>query len=161
MAGVDMSDHGMRGWDHIVYTLIDNNFKGEVFTLRDRYLFEPLFQKAYPKNVHIRDKIRQVLQHLRDKGLIIFKESGTYEMTEQLASVTREALGEQELAYLLSNDDIPGWVKIGRTKSIDQRLKALYNTSIPLPFKVEETVETMNTEQSKILENVFTVSSTP
>jgi hypothetical protein len=147
-----MSDHQLRGWDHIIYTLIDNNFKGKVFTLKDLYLFEPFFQTVYPKNLHIKDKIRQVLQHLRDKGLIVFKEHGTYEMTKRLVSQTQKVVGEQELVYLLSNDAIPGWVKIGRTKAIDQRLKALYNTSIPLPFKVEETIETMNTEQSRIVE---------
>ena len=38
--------------------------------------------------------------------------------------------------YILTNESMPDLVKIGRTdKSIEQRIKGLDNTSIPLPFK--------------------------
>ena len=37
--------------------------------------------KKYPKNWHVRDKIRQQLQVFRDKGLLEFLGSGTYRLT--------------------------------------------------------------------------------
>jgi hypothetical protein len=37
--------------------------------------------KKYPKNWHVRDKIRQQLQVFRDKGFLEFLGSGTYRLT--------------------------------------------------------------------------------
>lgn len=43
------------------------------------------------------------------------------------------------IVYVLSNPAMPGIVKIGRSdqKDLKQRLRSLFNTSVPLPFKVE------------------------
>jgi len=43
------------------------------------------------------------------------------------------------IVYLLTNDAMPGLVKIGMTtrKDLDQRLKELYTTGVPVPFKCE------------------------
>jgi type II restriction enzyme len=49
------------------------------FTLQDMYAFEPELEKSFPKNKHIRPKIRQQLQVLRDAGFIIFWRGGRYE----------------------------------------------------------------------------------
>ena len=54
--------------------------------------------------------------------------------------------------YLLSNPSIPDWVKIGRTKSINDRLNQLYNTSVPLPFNLETSIETPSLKKSLIVE---------
>lgn len=40
------------------------------------------------------------------------------------------------IIYILINEAMPGYVKIGKTtNSIEQRMKELYKTSIPLPFE--------------------------
>ncbi len=95
--------------------------------------------------------MRQTLQNLRNKGLLIFISKGIYKLTteEEVSEIPNE---KQELVYLLSNDSMPGWVKIGRTSSIKRRLKDLYNTSVPLPFKLEHSILAYNYEQSQILE---------
>ena len=41
-------------------------------------IFEKTLQNIYPENNHIKDKIRQQLQYLRDLGLIEFKGKGLY-----------------------------------------------------------------------------------
>ncbi len=40
-----------------------------------------------------------------------------------------------EYIYILTNDCMPDWVKVGKTKNIKERLKNLYSTSVPLPFE--------------------------
>ncbi|MDX8383046.1 MAG: DpnI domain-containing protein [Ghiorsea sp.] len=49
------------------------------FTLNDVYEFEAILKKKYPENNFIKDKLRQQLQMLRDKGLIAFKGRGKYQ----------------------------------------------------------------------------------
>lgn len=41
-----------------------------------------------------------------------------------------------EIIYILINEAMPGYVKIGRTTNLNQRLKSLYRTQVPLPFEV-------------------------
>mgnify|MGYP001018571371 FL=1 len=50
----------------------------ETFTLDDVYKFEKELQSKYPTNNFIKDKIRQQLQVLRDKGIIEFLGRGVY-----------------------------------------------------------------------------------
>ena len=57
--------------------MIDKIPLGE-FKLSDVYLFESHFKEKFPKNNFIKDKIRQQLQVLRDKGLLQFKGNGAY-----------------------------------------------------------------------------------
>ena len=142
----------LRGWNFIVYTLIRNNFQNLEFSLQELYQYEEYFKLVYPSNFHIKDKLRQTLQNLRDKGLLIFLSQGNYQMISGRVSDEIVEGNKQELVYLLSNESIPGWVKIGRTNAIDRRLKELYNTSVPLPFKVEETIQTSTLEESRVLE---------
>ncbi len=66
-----------KGWIIDVMKCIDNIPMLE-FTLPDIYKFEPVLKEKYPNNKHIKDKIRQQLQILRDKGLIEFKGHGRY-----------------------------------------------------------------------------------
>jgi type II restriction enzyme len=51
------------------------------FSLDEVYRFEAEFAKAYPGNQHIRPKIRQKLQVLRDNGYLEFLGKGTYRLT--------------------------------------------------------------------------------
>jgi type II restriction enzyme len=50
----------------------------EKFKIDDLYKYEEEFQKKHPNNNNIRPKLRQILQLLRDKGLIKFEEPGCY-----------------------------------------------------------------------------------
>jgi type II restriction enzyme len=51
------------------------------FTLDEVYTFENELSKKYPDNRHIKDKIRQQLQVLRDKGYLEFTSRGNYHLT--------------------------------------------------------------------------------
>ena len=52
--------------------------KKETFSLEDVYKFEEKLKLKYPSNNFIKDKIRQQLQVLRDKGIIEFISRGNY-----------------------------------------------------------------------------------
>jgi DNA-binding HxlR family transcriptional regulator len=61
-------------WDDELLDLISKKWKiGQSFTLEDIYQFENHFSKLYPKNNFVEDKLRQTLQHLRNKGYVEFK----------------------------------------------------------------------------------------
>lgn len=68
------------GWKDDVYDVIERTWTiGQIFTLDDLYEYENEFSKSYPDNGHITDKIRQILQYLRDDGVIEFVDNnGTY-----------------------------------------------------------------------------------
>lgn len=40
-----------------------------------------------------------------------------------------------EIIYILINEAMPGYVKIGRTTNLEQRVRSLDTTSVPLPFE--------------------------
>jgi type II restriction enzyme len=66
-----------KGWILDVMKCVDSVRK-ENFTLDEVYKFEDRLKLKYPKNNFIKDKIRQQLQLLRDKGLIEFIGKGNY-----------------------------------------------------------------------------------
>jgi type II restriction enzyme len=66
-----------KGWIIDLMTCIDL-IKKESFTLEDVYKFENKLKIKYPSNNFIKDKIRQQLQVLRDKGIIEFISRGNY-----------------------------------------------------------------------------------
>jgi len=68
-----------KGWILDIMKCIDKIGKKE-FTLQEMYKFEYFLSQKYPKNRHIKDKIRQQLQFLRDRGYLEFKEKGQYEL---------------------------------------------------------------------------------
>ena len=51
------------------------------FSLSEVYAFHPRLAELHPNNRHVRDKIRQQLQILRDLGLLIFLGDGSYRLT--------------------------------------------------------------------------------
>jgi len=53
-------------------------FGGREFTLSEMYEFEHELALAHPENRHVRDKIRQQLQVLRDRGVLRFLRRGRY-----------------------------------------------------------------------------------
>ena len=66
-----------RGWILDIMNCVDKIF-GNNFSLEQIYAFENQLKIKHPENNHIKDKIRQQLQFLRDKGLIEFTSRGNY-----------------------------------------------------------------------------------
>jgi len=69
-----------KGWLLSVMRCIDKLGK-QKFILDDVYAFEKELRFVYPENKHIKDKIRQQLQFLRDKGYLKFIGRGQYKIT--------------------------------------------------------------------------------
>jgi hypothetical protein len=66
-----------RGWTLDVLQVVQSLGKTE-FTLADVYAHANALARLHPNNAHIRDKIRQQLQVLRDLGLLDFLGAGSY-----------------------------------------------------------------------------------
>lgn len=70
-------DKEAKGWILDILNCVDLT-KNETFTLTELYKFENSLKQKHPNNNFIRDKIRQQLQVLRDKGFITFMGNGKY-----------------------------------------------------------------------------------
>ena len=68
-----------RGWTLDVLQVVQSLGKLE-FTLADVYAHADALAKLHPNNAHVRDKIRQQLQVLRDLGLLKFLGDGAYRL---------------------------------------------------------------------------------
>jgi type II restriction enzyme len=66
-----------KGWILDIMNCVDM-IKNDSFALEDVYKFENKLKLKYPNNNFIKDKIRQQLQILRDKGIIEFTTRGNY-----------------------------------------------------------------------------------
>ena len=53
------------------------------------------------------------------------------------------------IIYILTNEAMPGLIKIGKTKNIKERLQKLDTTGDPLPFKVHYAIEVEDYEQKE------------
>jgi MoxR-like ATPase len=75
-------------WKEDLDKVIKNNWNSdETFTLEEIYKFEDDFQKLYPDNNHVREKLRQTLQKLRDDNLVEFlSDRGEYKIINTDAS---------------------------------------------------------------------------
>jgi len=69
--------HESKGWTLDILKCIDNIHVNE-FAIEDVYKFENELKKKHPENNFIKDKIRQQLQVLRDKGVLEFVSKGKY-----------------------------------------------------------------------------------
>jgi len=69
-----------RGWTLDVLNVVRSLNKSE-FTLSEAYAFDVSLAALHPNNAHIRAKIRQQLQVLRDLGLLNFLGDGCYRLT--------------------------------------------------------------------------------
>lgn len=70
-----------RGWTLDVLKALRSLGRRE-FTNADVYAFEAEFERLHPHNRHVRDKIRQQLQVLRDRGLLVQIERGVWALTD-------------------------------------------------------------------------------
>jgi type II restriction enzyme len=68
-----------KGWLLDVMMCIEKLGRKE-FSLEEVYEFENILSQKHPDNRHIKDKIRQQLQFLRDKGYLKFIERGHYRL---------------------------------------------------------------------------------
>lgn len=68
-----------RGWLLEVMSCVERIGKRE-FQLDDVYRYESHLSNVYPNNKHVRQKIRQQLQFLRDKGYLEFLSKGYYRL---------------------------------------------------------------------------------
>ncbi len=66
-----------RGWIMDVLNCVER-IKNDDFTLNQVYQFEKELQIKHPDNKFVKDKIRQQLQYLRDKGFVEFTTRGNY-----------------------------------------------------------------------------------
>lgn len=66
-----------RGWILDIMKCVDR-INNDEFSLKEIYSFENELKIKYPNNNFIKDKIRQQLQLLRDKGIIEFSARGIY-----------------------------------------------------------------------------------
>lgn len=75
----ESKDVNLKGWILDVMNCIDKLNKKD-FTLDEIYNFENILSKKHPENKHIKDKIRQQLQFLRNKGYLEFLDRGNYRL---------------------------------------------------------------------------------
>lgn len=74
---MDKEHSGRRAWlSDILYCIQKLNKKE--FSLTEMYDFEGYLSELHPNNLHIKPKIRQQLQILRDEGIVEFKSRGEY-----------------------------------------------------------------------------------
>lgn len=67
-------------WDEELAEVIRKRWRiGQSFKLEDIYGYEGYFMKLHPNNHNIKQKLRQILQRLRNRDIIEFvDDSGTY-----------------------------------------------------------------------------------
>ena len=70
-----------RGWTLDVLRIVRSLGRQE-FSNSDVYAFESQLEKLHPNNRHIRDKIRQQLQVLRDRGFLVQVQRGFWALNE-------------------------------------------------------------------------------
>lgn len=68
-----------RGWLIEVMKCVEEIGRVE-FEIADVYAFEPRLQRLFPGNQHVREKVRQQLQVLRDRGFLEFLGRGQYRL---------------------------------------------------------------------------------
>ena len=60
------------------------------------------------------------------------------------------------IIYILTNSAFEGYVKIGKTTNLKQRLRSLDNTSIPLPFRCAYAAQVTNVDAAeKLVHDAF------
>ena len=68
-----------RGWTTLTLSVV-RGLSSTSFSLSDLYARESIFRRAYPGNRHVRAKLRQQLQVLRDLGIVEFLGRGQYRL---------------------------------------------------------------------------------
>ena len=74
-----------RAWVSDILSCIEKLGKKE-FNLEELYNFEKYLSRLHPNNYHVKPKIRQQLQFLRERGILKFKKKGNYKIMNLLKS---------------------------------------------------------------------------
>lgn len=74
---VIQSSSNLSGWKKDIYDIIVK-FTDDHFALRDFDIYLSALRNMHPYNKHVEAKVRQILQQLRDLGLITFEGNGKY-----------------------------------------------------------------------------------
>jgi hypothetical protein len=61
----------------------------------------------------------------------------------------------KEIIYVLTNEAMEGYVKIGKTTNLNQRLNSLDNTSVPLPFECVFAIEVEQGQCERLVHDAF------
>jgi hypothetical protein len=74
-----MNDKGTT-WESELRGIVQKNWKvDDVFTIEGIYRYEDHFSGLYPENHFVRKKLQEIMQKLRDDGLVEFVDyDGTY-----------------------------------------------------------------------------------
>lgn len=75
-----------RGWTTLALDVV-RRLRAQQFTLDQVYAYEQVFAQRFPNNRHVRPKIRQQLQVLRDLGYLEFHGRGRYRVRIQSGDV--------------------------------------------------------------------------
>jgi hypothetical protein len=102
---------------------IVNQTKTSRFSLNDLYDREDVLQRRFPRNRHVREKIRQTLQRLRDIGLVHFLGGGDYELNFEFEELETEPTARGEEG-----------IQIPRTTQVVRRIR-LRNTLLAAHVK--------------------------
>lgn len=86
-----------RGWTLDVLNAVRSLGKTE-FTNEDAYTLAPHLERLHPDNRHVRDKIRQRLQVLRDSGLLVHVDRGLWRFPDLAKSLPTETTMTFKLA---------------------------------------------------------------
>ena len=78
-AFLDAVNLASRSWTIAIMNCVER-LHMKTFTLHEMYNFVPELQTRFPNNKHIKPKIRQQLQLLRDEGWLTFLEEGVYSL---------------------------------------------------------------------------------
>jgi len=98
---------------------IVNQTRSPQFTLDDLYAREVAFQIQFPRNRHVREKVRQTLQRLRDTGLITFLGEGRYSLNLGFGELDWDPSQRGEEGI-----EIPGTVQVVRQVRLRNTLLA-------------------------------------
>ncbi len=74
---VIQSSSNLSGWKKDIYDIIVK-FTDDHFALRDFDIYLSALRNQHPYNKHVEAKVRQILQQLRDLGLVKFEGNGKY-----------------------------------------------------------------------------------
>jgi type II restriction enzyme len=78
-----------RGWALDVLRVVRSLGKTE-FSNDDVYTFKAQLERLHPNNRHVKDKIRQQLQVLRDRGLLVQVRRGLWAIREEFGTTAHE-----------------------------------------------------------------------